>query len=123
MTGSSALLPLIEKYFEKDPITAARHLETLEESEVLQIIQTVPAPLAARIAEYVPPAIAAILLPQLPKSMAKAIIDKLKTQRATTILLDMPPDTRQNFIEFLSDKKKHQIQDMLSFPERYDVYG
>jgi hypothetical protein len=37
--GNSPLLPYVEKFFEYDPLTATRALETMDEDEAIEILK------------------------------------------------------------------------------------
>jgi len=54
MHNHISLLPILENYFEKDPVVAAHSLETMDSGEALQLLSSMPASMAAKIGS-VPP--------------------------------------------------------------------
>ena len=114
---NSLLLPIVQKYFESDPIAAAHSLETMDEDDAIEILKTIPAHLATDAIRYLNDALAARLLAKLPSSLLKKISNSLESQQAANIFLQFSNEMRQVFLEQLEEHKKKLIQELLTYPE------
>ncbi|MDP3919430.1 MAG: magnesium transporter [Candidatus Omnitrophota bacterium] len=117
METEISLLPLMERYFNKDSADAAHGLEAMDEDEALEILRALPPHLSAKAVRHLPNDLAARLLEDLPQDKLKAIVDGLDTQQGAGIFLRLPHDSREKFLEHLSVEKKKKIQELLSYPE------
>ncbi len=111
------LLPLVQKYFEQDPVSATHTLETIGVDEAAEILGHLPVSLAVEAFRHLNDAYAAVLLQKLPHSFFRRIANHLDTQQSANILLQFSDDKRQEFIAVLEDNKKRDIQDLLRYPE------
>jgi magnesium transporter len=111
------LLPIVQKYFENDPLAAAHSLETMDEENAIHVLKTIAPNLATDAVRYLNDAFAARLLTQLPATLLKRIINNLESQQAANIFLQFPPEMRQIFLDQLEEAKKKQIQELLTYPE------
>ncbi len=117
MPTRTPLLPLVQKFFETDAVTAAHSLETMEEAEALSVLMALPPPLSAQAFRYLPVRQAGALLREVPPDLFKQIVERLDTQQGAAILLNVPDQTRQSFIDHLTEKKRREIQELLTYPE------
>ncbi|MSR77207.1 MAG: magnesium transporter [Candidatus Omnitrophica bacterium] len=115
--AEESFVPLIQKYFESDPVTAAHHLETLDEDQAVDVLKSLSPSLCARVVLYLPDAFAASLLQKVPTEFFKEIVDHLESQDGASLFLHLPPETRSLFLEYLSDQKKKEISEFLTYPE------
>lgn len=115
--SDEAFVPLIHKYFETDPMTAAHHLETLDDEQASEVLRSIPPLLAARVVQHLPDGVAAVLLQKVPQEHFKEIVDNLDSQDAANIFMNLSNDTRPLFLEYLSERKKKEIQEFLTYPE------
>ncbi len=116
-TNHSPLLPLAQRYFESDPVAAAHTLETMEEDQALSVIKALPHTLAAEAVQNMHDTFAAALLEKLPKNLFKEIVERVDIQKGAAIFLRFPQEIRHQFLEHMTEKKKKQIQEFLTYPE------
>lgn len=114
---TTPLLPLVEKYFETDPVGAAHHLETMSEEEAVSILKTLPPRLSAEVVHHLPESFTAILLRHLPPDIFKDIVERLDAQQCTTIFLHLPSEKRYQLLGLLDEGKKKEIRELLTYPE------
>lgn len=115
--GNQPLLPLVEKFFENDPVRASHTLETLDDDEAVQVLQTLPTSLAAEAFRILNDPLAAKLLEKLPIDLFIDIVEKLDAEKAASLLLEIAPDKRDFFLGCMDEKMKAKIQELLSYPE------
>lgn len=115
--SENALLPIVHKYFEKDPIAAAHTLETVDEDQALEILKAVPPKMAGEAVKHLPAGFAALLMQRLPYPQFNEIVEELDPQQGAAIFFHFPEHVRQLFILQLAEKKKMLIQEILTFPE------
>lgn len=117
MTDPSPLLPLVQKFFEKDLVGAARSLETMPEERVVEVLRALPPALAARTVRQLQVSYAAAVLKGAEADLFKEIAASLEPHHAATIFMHLPREDRERFLQFLPDKLKRQIQEHLTYPE------
>ncbi|HEX9879236.1 MAG TPA: magnesium transporter [Candidatus Binatia bacterium] len=111
------LLPLVHRFFETDPVAAAHSLETMEEEECALVLKVLPAPLLAEAFRYLQPQQAAVLLKDAPPELLESVVANLEPQQGAYILLSLPQETRTVFLDYLPEKAKREIQELLTYPE------
>lgn len=114
---SLPLLPLVKKYFEADPLSAAHSLEAMTEPEAVAVLKAIPPALAADALPHLQPSLAASLAQHLPANNFRAIIERLNPQQAATIFLHLPEEARPDFLKNLSEKSQREIRERLTYPE------
>jgi magnesium transporter len=112
-----ALLPLVERLFEKDCVAAARLLETLDEPQVVQVLRSLPPATAARAVRQLQVGFAAALLRDAEEDLFKEMARELDGPHAAAIFVSLPEDARERFLAHLPEKIKHQVREQLTFPE------
>src|SRR3990167_1437759 len=117
MKKQTLLLPIVQRYFESDPIAAAHSLETMDDEDAIEVLKTIPPNLATDAIRYLNDAFAAHLLANLPQALLKKIANNLEAQQAANIFLQFSNETRQVFLELLEENKKKLIQELLTYPE------
>ncbi len=117
MVTRTPLLPLVQKFFETDAVAAARGLETMDEAEALSVLMALPPPLSAQAFRYLPVRQASVLLKDVSPELFKQIVERLDAQQGAAILLNLPDHIRKSFIDHLSEKKKREIQELLTYPK------
>ena len=117
MTTRLQLLPLIQGYIERDPLTAANVLQTMDEAQAVGILKALPAKLCAQVFPYLQVPYAAAMFREIPAEMFDPIVERLKPEQAAAILLALKPEERATLLERLPEKAKRQIQDILMYPE------
>ena len=110
------LLPLVHRFFESDPVAAARSLETMDDDECALVLKVLPAPLVARAFRHLQPQQIAVLLKDAPPELFENVVANLDPQQAASILLSLPQETRTLFLNQLPDKEKREIQELLTYP-------
>jgi len=117
MTQETPFLALVQKYLETDLPAAARHLETLTEEEVVEVLKALPSRLAARVVRQLQVSYAAALLQNAEADLFQEIARELDPAHAATIFMHLPTEVRERFVQHLPEKIKRQIQEQLAFPE------
>ena len=117
MVARTALLPLVQKYFENDSLAAAHSLESMSEEEAVSVLKALPPSLSAKAFPFLQVTYAAALLRGIPPSLFNEIVEKLDPQHGATIFTHLPSDTRQAFLEHLPERIKKEIQELLTYPE------
>ncbi|OGW79789.1 MAG: magnesium transporter [Omnitrophica bacterium GWA2_52_8] len=117
MPTDAKLLPLIQKYFEEDPVRTAHMLETLPEEEAVDVLKGFPNEMAVRLVRHCNAHFAAALLQRLDYPLFRRIVEDLDPQQAAAIFFEFPNHLRELLLLQLEDRKKKQIQEILTFPE------
>lgn len=117
MDESSPLLPLAQRYVQKDPAGAARALETLPEEEVVRILRALPPAMAARVVRQLQVPYAAEVLKAADADLFREITLALEPHHAASIFVHLPSEGREKLLEHLPKRLRLEIQDYLSFPE------
>jgi magnesium transporter len=116
MNGNTPLLPYVEKFFEYDPLTATRALETMDEDEAIEILKNLPPSVSVKIFHNLQVNYAAALLKEIPTNTFKEIVENLSPEQGAAIIVNIPEDIRKRLLECLSNKTRHMIQELLIFP-------
>lgn len=117
MPTQAPLLPLFTKYFEKDPLPAARALETMSSEEAVRLLIAIPSGMAVQLLSRVNDACGAVLLEELPKESFDKIANQIDPKKGANILLGISQQRREAFLNLLNDQQKRLIQELLSYPE------
>lgn len=116
MDGNSPLLPYVQKFFEYDPLTATRALETMDEDEAIEILKNLPPAVSIKIFSNLQVNYAAALLKEIPTNTFKEIVENLSPEQGAAIIVNIPEDIRKRLLECLSNKTRNMIQELLIFP-------
>jgi magnesium transporter len=111
------LLTIVKKHFETDPVAAARNLEALEEEEAADTLSSVPPSLAAQVVLRMNDEAVARIIDKLPAEVFRAVAEKMEARQAATVVLRLPAELRPRLLDALDDKRKREIQDLLTYPE------
>jgi magnesium transporter len=117
METKTPLLPLVKRYFERDPLAAAHALETMDTEEAAKVLQALPPYMAVEALNHMSDAYAGELLEKVPSAIFKKIGNRLDSQKTASILLGFSNDMRQEFLALLDEKQKREVQDLLLFPQ------
>ena len=117
MTENAAFLPLVQKFFEKDLVAAARSLETMPEEEVVGVLRALPPAVAAKAVRQLQVTYAAAVLQDAEAALFQEIAAGLDSHHAATIFMHLPRESRERFLAHLPDKLKRDIQEHLTYPE------
>jgi len=98
-------------------MAAAHSLETMDETEALNVLRILPPPLSAQVFPYLQVAHAASFLKDLSPELFRAIVERLDPRQAATIFMGIPTQTRERFLDCLPDRTKQQLQELLTYPE------
>lgn len=115
--NQASRLPIIQKYFESNPMAAAHALETVGEEEAIEALKALPPLLAVKAVKHLNDSYAAQLLQRLPYPLFKSIVERLDPQQGASIFMQFPDHLRQLFLLQLEEKKKRLIQEVLTYPE------
>ncbi|MFH1574802.1 MAG: magnesium transporter, partial [Acidobacteriota bacterium] len=117
MPESAPLLPLVQKYFEHDTAAAAHSLETMAESEAVEVLKALPPQLAVRAIKHLQVSYAAALLKDADPELFQTIFAALEPGFAATVFMHLPDDARERLLDHIPEKLKIQIREHLSYPE------
>jgi len=117
MPQRSALIPLVQKFFEHDPIAAAHSLETMKESDAIKVLRALPAGLTAEVFRFFSANQAAELIKDVSPEVFREIIEKLEPRQGASLFMNLSPDDRERFLEELPPKTKPIIVELLQYPE------
>ncbi len=117
MSTRLALLPLVQGYIERDPNTAAHILQTMDEADAVSILKALPPRTCAQVFPYLPINYASAMFKDMPAHLFEAIVDRIKPEQQAAILLSLPAEDRNLFLDKLPEKSKKQILEMLMYPE------
>ncbi len=116
MNGNSPLLPYVEKFFDYDPVTASRALETMDEDEAIEILKNLPPSVSVKIFHNLQVNFAAALLKEIPTDIFTEIVENLTPEHAAAIIVNVPEEIQERLLECLSNKSRDIIQELLTFP-------
>jgi len=117
MVEKEALLPIVQKFFEKDTQGAARSLEMMTEEEAAHVLEALPAPLAVKALQNIQVSYAAALLVNADAVLFEEILSSLEPQHAATVFMHLPEDSRERLLEHLPKKLRSQVKELLTYPE------
>ncbi len=117
MTMRTPLLPLVQKFFESDPVAAAHSLETMDEAQALSVLKALPPSLSAQAFRHLQVSFVATLLKEVPPDLFTEIVRRLDAQQGAAVFTHLPDHIRKSFLDHLSEKDKQQIQELLTYPQ------
>ncbi len=117
MAHRSALIPLVQRFFEHDPVAAVQSLETMKESDAMKVLRALPAPLAVQAFRFLSAGHAARLLEDAPPDIFREILDKLEPRQGATLFLNLSDEDREKFLEHVPEKTRAKIAELLQYPE------
>jgi len=117
MPDNTALLPIVQKFFEHDMGAAAKILESLNEEEAADVMRSLPVTLAARVLKVLQVSYAATLIKDAEDAFISALASHLEPQLAASILMRLPPEARERMAKHITGKLKGQIRELLEYPE------
>ncbi|MDR4498356.1 MAG: magnesium transporter [Candidatus Scalindua sp.] len=117
MSINNALLSVIKKLIEDDHAMVARIIESLDDSEALEVMKALPPLQSVKVIYDLQPSLVASFLIQLPDEFFEGIVDNLDPQKISDIILSLPDEMRGNLLEKTPEKKKRLIRELLTFPE------
>lgn len=116
MEGSTPLLPYVQKFFEYDPVTSTRALETMDEEEAVQILTVLPSSVSVKIFNRLQVEQAAELLKKVPPETFKEIVERMEPEQGASLFIHIADGMRKKLLASLSEKKKREIQELLTYP-------
>lgn len=117
MARRGSLLPIVQKFFELDPMAAAHSLETMEEENAVQVLSSLPPTLAAQAFPHLDAGRAAQLIRELPPQVFAAIAEKLDPRQGAAIFFTLPEELRQGLLEHLPSASREELRELLTYPE------
>jgi len=111
------LVSLVQKYFERDPVTAARSLESMDEEEAVDVLKALPASLVGQAFRHLQVSYAAALLKDADAELVRHLAGALDPPLAATIFMHLPEEARERFLAHIPEKVKRRIQEHLTYPE------
>ena len=117
MIDDSVLLPLVNKFFDKDLEGAVHILESMTEEEASQVLKNLPITLSMRILKVLQVSYAAMLLRDAGDDFLRELAPHLDSQFIASILMQLPKEARERLSTHISDKLKTQVRELLDYPE------
>ncbi len=117
MSTPASLMPLVEKYFEEDLMSAVHVLETLPEDDAVTVIKGLPPHLTSQALAHMQVNLVASLLEDVSPELFAHILDHLDPQKGAAIFLDLPNEKRESFLAILPERLKNRIREYLTYPE------
>ncbi|KAA3592877.1 MAG: magnesium transporter [Candidatus Scalindua sp. AMX11] len=117
MSMSNTLLSVIKKLIEDDHAKVARIIESLDDSEAIEVLKVLPPLQSAKVIYDLQPSLVASFLIQVPDEYFEGIVDSLDPQKISDIILSLPDELRGNLLQKTPEKKKSLIRELLTFPE------
>jgi magnesium transporter len=117
MPRRTPLLPLVQKFFEHDPVAAAQSLELMEDEAAVQAIRSMPAALTAQVFGYLQIERATALVSKLPPKTFREVVARMDPQQGAGILIGLSPEKRHDIIDELPETARERIRDLLAYPE------
>lgn len=117
MSEEQLIHSILESYFEEDPSKAARQLEVMDEDEVIHILMTLSYEISFKVFLHFNDAFAAKIIEGFPEDFFRQIVGDLDSDRSTGIFMRISEKKRAMLLDMLSEKKKEEIQELLTYPE------
>lgn len=115
--AQSTFLPIVKRFFETDPVSAARSLETMPTDQAVSVLKSVPPATGLIVFQNLNDTVKALLIDKLPEDLFKRFIHHLGAQEGANIFLNLNPEKRESFLAALDEKKKREIQEHLAYPQ------
>ena len=117
MDDKTPLLPLLRRFIERDPATAAHDLETMDDDEAMIVLQALPLSVASQIFLHFHATHAANYLKDASTELFDAVVRLLRPEEAASILIHLNAEKRMELLDRTPTVAKKQIQELLSYPE------
>ncbi|MCB9772219.1 MAG: magnesium transporter [Candidatus Omnitrophica bacterium] len=117
MKNQLPLVALTKKFFETDPGMVARHLETMPAEEVIEVFNKVSPLVALEAFKHLHDSTKAQLADKLSNELFIKFANHLQLADAANMFLGLSAEKRAIFLENLDEKKKKEIQELLTYPE------
>lgn len=116
MTGSKSLLQLVVQFVCDDPVKAAHHIEGMDAELGLEILDALSPREFAKVVDHLDPHyMSGLVLDGAPEKVVP-VLEKGGSQACATVLLALPHEARQRFLDSVSADTRDQIQEILTFP-------
>ncbi len=118
MTGSQApsRQALAQEYLRAHPAEAAALLETQPVDEVLGVLRTAAAPVAAAVVERLTPDVAARLLAAADQELVSRLLPVMDPARAATLLAGLDTEARNECLAGLDQRLASDLRTQMSYP-------
>ena len=118
MTGSQAPSQrvLAQEYLRAHPAEAAALLENQPEDEVLGVLRTAAAPVAAAVVERLTPDVAARLLAAADRETVARLLPVMDPTRAAALLASLDTETRNERLAELDQRLASDLRTQMSYP-------
>ncbi len=118
MAADNPLVPLVRKFVETNPQTAARLLEGMPEEQLIGAMRQLPPALAAKAFPHLQAGYAAALLNSGSAELFAAAVKVMDPERAAQIFARLSSDVRARFVPLLPEKMRDHVREFLTYPER-----
>ena len=116
MNQREYLLPIVRRYFEDDPVTAAHNLEDLSTEECVDLLRVLSPKLAAKLLlRLSTERTASIVSESQPEDLVHIFVHA-GGDFCSSVLLNLSSEKRERFILALPRKLRDQVQELLTFP-------
>jgi magnesium transporter len=117
MPENNPLLPIVQRYFERDILAASHSIEVMDEDEAVEVLKALPISLAVEAVKHLQVGYAAALLRNAEPELFSSIASSLDPQFAANIFMRLPDEIRESLLEYIPDKMKSQVREYLTYPE------
>ncbi|MGE0192458.1 MAG: magnesium transporter [Planctomycetota bacterium] len=114
---STAALPLVQAFIERDAHAAGRTIELLEEEEGLALLASLPSDAAARVLPAVPARLAGHALVAFEAEARAATLARLEPGQIAAVLMALTEEERATIVDALDAKAKERVRELLTYPE------
>lgn len=117
MKEPHTLQPLVNKFFENDPVAASHYLETMPIEDIIQVMKSLPLPIASETINRFNLVLTADVLQGIPDSLFSKIIPHIEDQHLSNVFMKLAPEIKIKLLDLLPEIKKKQLQEFLTYPE------
>jgi len=117
MPKSRVFLSMTKSFFEHDPVAAAKHLEAMDTADAITVLKNLPPNISANVVRHLQVDQAVSFLQGASPELFREITSKLEPQQIAAFFLLLPDNVKENLLSNLSEKNKHMVKELLTFPE------
>ncbi len=115
--SASPFLPLAVRYCSRDPVGGAHALEGLPEERAMEVLEALNGHQLERLLPHLSPAfVSAVATAVTPERLAP-VLGTGGPEVCAAVLLSLPADRRQEFLETLPEELRESMRELLTFPE------
>ena len=117
MVTTNPLLPMVIRYIQDDPVAGAYSLETLNEDDATDVLESLASSDLERVLLHLSPSFISHLVQNGSAERVAPLLEKGGSAVCASVLLILPEAMRTAFLDSMSEELRDQIQEYLTFPE------